>query len=154
MRNEADYLKALEAAIIINHQCKPIHRGTAVVIEKTADDEIVWDGKVEAFDLRGHKQAKTCYAWQHSDRNGNVKIFAVLENQFIDSPKKAVQSAIFVGIQPPISKLQKDLEEIRDDLVKCKNILQQITGKVVNRPPETDEEKPGKPTRYCGSDLL
>ena len=44
MPNKADYLGALEAAVLIQHRCKPTHKGTVFVEEKTADGEIVWQG--------------------------------------------------------------------------------------------------------------
>lgn len=90
----------MEGAILIQHSCKPTHRETVFVHEKTAGQETVWKGRVEIFDLQGHKEAKTCYAWHHTNDDGKVKIFAVLGNNLIDSPQRAVQAAIFMDIQP------------------------------------------------------
>ena len=130
MSNKADYLMALEAAIVIKHNCRPDHKETVFVTERTIDNETVWEGPVETFRLTGHKDAKSCFAWQHADTRGSVKIFAVLENQFIDSPRKAVQSALFMDAMPPVNKLRKDLEFIRGQLEECRNVLRGIKMKV------------------------
>src|SRR5580698_6169018 len=92
MPRRSNYLESLEAAIQLRHKCKPTHRETVFVHEKTRAEETVWQGHVEVFDVTGHKKARTCYAWQNV-KFGGVKIFAVLGNNFIDSPKRAVQAA-------------------------------------------------------------
>lgn len=130
MSNKADYLMALEAAIVIKHKCRPNHIETVFVREKTTDNETVWEGPVETFNLTGHKEAKSCYAWRHADPRGPVKIFAVLENQFIDSPRKAVQSALFTDALPPVNKITRELKYIREQLEDCKNIIHRIRMKV------------------------
>jgi len=114
---------------MILHKCKPTHRETVPVEERTSEGEIVWRGDVEAFDLSGHEEAKTCYAWQHINSLGGAKIFAVLRNQFIDSPKRAVQAAIFVDAQPPLFKFTKEMEQLKQLLEECKNLLARITMK-------------------------
>jgi len=96
------HLEALQAAIQIKHQCQTKHRKSVFVTEKTGENETVWEGRVEVFDLKGHERAKTCYAWQ-APRPQGVKIFTVLENQFIDSPRRAIQAAIFMDEQSPSS---------------------------------------------------
>ena len=126
MSNDAYYLGTLEAAILIEHRCKATHKETVYVEEKTVEGDIVWEGDVETFDLTGHEEARACYAWQHVDRCGNAKIFAVLSNKFIDSPKRAVQAAIFIGAQPPIHQFSKDMELLRRHLEECKDLFHQI----------------------------
>lgn len=122
MSNDADHLGTLEAAILIQHQCKATHKETVFVKEKTVDGELIWQGRVDSFELIGHKEARTCYAWQHIDAWGNAKIFAVLANNFIDSPKRAVQAAIFVGSQPSIHRFSKELELLKQHLAECRRL--------------------------------
>lgn len=95
----ANNLDKLEAAILMQHKCRPVHRATVPVHVKTRDSETLWKGHVEIFDIMGHVEAKTCYAWQHIEGNGKEKIFAIMENQVICSAKRAVQAAIFVDEQ-------------------------------------------------------
>jgi hypothetical protein len=120
MTRRAGYLEALEAAILIRHKCRPIHRETVFVREETQAKETVWEGYVDAFDLAGHQGARTCYAWQHMDGKGGVKIFTVLENQIIDSARRAVQAAIFVGAQPLHRLPSTDWERFKQQLGECK----------------------------------
>ncbi len=130
MSNNGDYLGTLEAAIVIQHRCKPTHKETAFVEEKTAAGEIVWQGDVEAFDLAGHAEAKTCYAWQHIDGWGNAKFFAILANKFIDSPNKAVKAAIFSNAQPADCRFSKEMELLKQQLEEFKKNFRQIGRKV------------------------
>jgi hypothetical protein len=130
MSRKAEYLEALEAAILIKHKCKPTHRETVFVREETKEKETVWEGYVDAFDLTGHKAAKRCYAWQHTDDKGGIKIFAVLENQFIDSAKRAVQAAIFMDVQPLLRRSSEEGELFKKQLEEFKKTLHGIGTKI------------------------
>ncbi|HTV62330.1 MAG TPA: hypothetical protein VMH30_07155 [Verrucomicrobiae bacterium] len=100
MSSKSNHLLALQAAIQLKHQCRPVHRESVFVHETAGAQETVWKGNVEVFDLTGHKVAKICYAWQHIQDDGDVKIFTILGNHFIDSPNRAVQAAILMDKQP------------------------------------------------------
>ncbi len=100
MSSKSNHLLALQAAIQLKHQCRPVHRESVFVHETAGAKETIWMGTVEVFDLSGHKEAKICYAWQHVQDDGEVRIFTVLGNQFIDSANRAVQAAIFMDKQP------------------------------------------------------
>jgi len=106
MASKAGHIEALMAAIILKHRCRAVHRETVVIHEKTEADETVWEGLVSVFDLSGHRKAKVCYAWPHFKPNGKVKLITVLGSRTIDSPRKAVQAAIFfdAGNGPHIQK--------------------------------------------------
>jgi hypothetical protein len=152
MFRKAEYLEALEAAILIKHKCKPTHRETVFIREETEEKETVWEGYVDVFDLAGHKEAKKCYAWQHTDGKGGLKIFAVLESQFIDSAKRAVQAALFMDAQPPLSQHSKDWELFKQQLEEFKKALRgteaKIEGSEASTPPlrgirEKNRPRPG-----------
>lgn len=99
MLQKSEYLDSFETAIILRHVCRPRYRQSAFVRKRTEDGELVWSGFVEVFDLDGHDEARTCYAWRHVENDGEVKIFTILGNQLIDSAKKAIQAGIFVDKQ-------------------------------------------------------
>jgi hypothetical protein len=126
MIRKADYLGTLESAIGMRHHCSPTHKQTIFVRANTEDQETVWEGLVEEFDLSGHETAKTCYAWRHMEPNGRSKIIAVLRNTFIDSAEKAVQAAIFTDAQPPVRKFSDDLERLARQLKECKEMIRNM----------------------------
>lgn len=126
MPKNADYLGTLEAAILIQHQCKAAHKKTVYIEEKTVDGQIIWEGYVECFDLIGHREARTCFAWQHVDSSGHAKILAVLGNRFVDSPQRAVQAAVFTGAQPVTHRFSKELELLKQQLQECKELFQKM----------------------------
>lgn len=94
------YLGELEEVIRLRCRCTATHRKTVFVREKTEDDETVWCGDVEVFDLVDCKEARRCYAWK--DRQDALRIVTVLHSRIVDSPHRAVQAAIFTGVQPPM----------------------------------------------------
>lgn len=94
-KNEKD-LRELITAIALKHNCKAVYKETVLVHLSTADEETVWFGHVQVFDLIGHKRAKVCYAWRHHGPDGGMKPITVLGSRLVNSAQKAVQAAIFV----------------------------------------------------------
>lgn len=127
-----DYLDKLRAAILIEHRSTSTHQGTRFVQETTSTGDTVWEGDVEVFSLSSHGESKTCYAWQYTDDNGKLKIFAVQESQVIDSPSRAVQAALFMDAQPPLATLSKNFEIVNQLLTECKNRIRKIAKTVEN----------------------
>ncbi|HEX3627989.1 MAG TPA: hypothetical protein VH280_21470 [Verrucomicrobiae bacterium] len=126
MTKNGDYLSALESAIRIRHKCNPTHRETVFVRAKTHDEQTVWEGLVEEFNVTGHNTAKICYAWGYAAANGKSKIIAVLGNSIIDSGEKAVQAAIFTDAQPPVLRFSDDLKLLSKQLQECKDLLRKM----------------------------
>jgi hypothetical protein len=126
MDGKTNYLGALKAAIVMAHDCWPTHRGTIFVTEETEEHGIVWEGPVELFALAGHEKATNCYAWQSMDAGGKVKILIVLENEIVDSASRAVQAAIFTGLQPPRNGYAKGLELLKKRLQQTDKTLQEV----------------------------
>lgn len=109
-----EHLGELQAAIKLEHKCKPTHQETVFVHEKTDMNETVWRGCVEVFDIVGDKRAKTCYAWRLVHGN-EVKIITVLGSSVITSAKRAVQAAIFIGTQPLVTGFDRNLALIQEE---------------------------------------
>jgi hypothetical protein len=122
MARQGEYVGELQAAIQLKYQCTPTHRQTVFVHEKTKKNETVWSGYVEVFDLTGHPEAQTCYAWRHIEAHG-VRIFTLLGNQIINSAQRAIQAAIFVDAQPLACKYEKDLELLYQRIWETKKNL-------------------------------
>lgn len=83
------------AAIWSKHHCQAVHRET-VFVREMIKDQAVWEGDVEVFDLGRHEK-KVCYAWQHTEGNGNETLITVLGSLSIDSPCKAIRAAALVS---------------------------------------------------------
>lgn len=121
-----NYLKMLEAAILIMNKCRPTHRGTVSVRELAEQQQTVWEGYVEVFDLDGHKKSRRCYAWQHIDARGNARIFVVLDNKLIPSAEAAVQAAIFAVTPPPPPKVPDNLDFLKSQKEQCENLIRRM----------------------------
>ena len=65
----------------------------SVPVKEIFQGEIVWDGAVEIFDLKGHV-AKQLYAWADRLENGKIRFVTVLQLDPIDSSQAAVRAAI------------------------------------------------------------
>lgn len=90
------YIQALRDAIQTTHGCPSRYAQSAAVKEET-NGKIVWEGKVEVFDLARHPKAQHCYAWGYKDADGRWQYVTVLKVPPVDSPLKAVQTVIAGG---------------------------------------------------------
>jgi len=90
-----EYIDELRDAIQSLHGCEAEHVAT-LPVKEVFQGQTVWQGDVEAFDLRGHPTAKRCYAWAHATGTGDKdkRYVAVLELPPVDSAQTAVRAAI------------------------------------------------------------
>lgn len=85
----------LRAAIKKVHECDARWVESVPVTVTEADDgEVVWDGTVHVFALRGHPKATRCFAWPHVARDGERWCYAVLELGDVTNAATAVLSTI------------------------------------------------------------
>ena len=103
-----EYTQQLKEAILRLHGCESDYAGREDVIE-TFQDELVWSGYVEIFNLRGHPKAKRCYAWSHftGDEGEAKRYVAVLELPPVTSPQTAVRAAIMAEIKSAREEIKK-----------------------------------------------
>jgi hypothetical protein len=96
------YYRELRNAIKRLHGCEAVGMGTTPVRE-VFRGEVVWDGKVEVFDLIGHPKAKRCYAWGYPNDKEPEKldVVTVLEISPVVSPESAVRAAIAAQSKSP-----------------------------------------------------
>ena len=87
------YIQALRDAIQHTHGCASRYVQT-VPVKEELNGKIVWDGKVEVFDLARHPEARQCYAWGYKDDDGRWQYVAVLRMPPVDSPLAAVRAYI------------------------------------------------------------
>jgi hypothetical protein len=82
----------IKQAVEITAECKADHFETVAVVE-IFRQQIVWEGAVEVFNLKGHAKAKRAYGWAYKDGEEN-RFVAVLEIPPVDSANTAVRLAI------------------------------------------------------------
>lgn len=95
-----DYIAELQAALLSLHGVSSTYVESVPVVEEF-QGEIVWQGEVEVFEIRGHPKAKYAYCWGYSsgDDNDSRKYVTVLELPPVDSPQTAVKAAIMSEIK-------------------------------------------------------
>ena len=69
---------------------------SSVPVTELFQGQVVWDGVVEVFDLRGHPKANRIYAWAHEtdDPKHPKRYVTVLHIPPVVSPQTAVKAAI------------------------------------------------------------
>ena len=76
------------------HGVKATHRAS-IPVKETWNGKTIWDGVVEVFDLHGHPQTDTAYAWLHDTGDpANPLPVTVLHIDPALSPAKAVRAFI------------------------------------------------------------
>lgn len=121
MTMKTEYFAELEDTVQVRCRCNATHCQTVFVHEKTADNETVWFGDVEVFELTNCRDASRCYAW-HCVENG-IQIVTVLHSRLVDSAHRAVQAALYSGIQSPIFALAKDPTILRQRIESAQKAL-------------------------------
>ncbi|MGA2569701.1 MAG: hypothetical protein ABSF23_04215 [Terracidiphilus sp.] len=87
-------IEELQGAIQKLHGVKATHR-ESVPVKETWKGKTIWDGVVEVFDLHGHPQTDTAYAWFHDTGDAtNPLAVTVLHIDPALSPAKAVRAFI------------------------------------------------------------
>ncbi len=82
------------------HGAQATHVESVPVVEMF-QGQVVWDGVVEVFDLRGHAKTDRAYAWSHDtdDPDTPKRHVTVLHLHPATSPVMAVRAAIMQELQ-------------------------------------------------------
>ncbi len=81
-------VESFQHAIRRTHGAKSQFLTLELVVE-IFEGEIIWEGEVLVFALKGHPTAHLCYAWEVDGQ-----VTAVLHTELVDSPVKAVRTSI------------------------------------------------------------
>ena len=89
------YIEELKDVIRNLHGVESTHR-ESVLVKEVFNGKTVWEGIVEVFELHGHSQANTAYAWTHATDDPDVpkRSVTVLHVPPAVSPITAVRVAI------------------------------------------------------------
>jgi hypothetical protein len=85
-------IEELKAIILKLHGAEATHR-ESVPVKEVWQGQTVWDGVVEVFDLEGHPDANTAYAWSHETDEGTKRHVAVLHIPPVVDAITAVRAA-------------------------------------------------------------
>jgi hypothetical protein len=75
------------------HGCDSVYV-QSVTIHERFQEQTVWKGEVEVFDLRNHADSNRCFAWSYNSDGGGEQIVTVLEKPPIVTAELAVRAAI------------------------------------------------------------
>ena len=92
----SEYIEELGKAIAAMHECRCEHFGAEHVREEH-NGELVWEGDVEIFQLKGHSEASVAYGWGWGADDGEIDYIGILHVPPIESAKEAVKAAIASG---------------------------------------------------------
>jgi hypothetical protein len=89
------YIEELKDVIRKLHGVESTHR-ISVPVKEVFQGKTIWEGIVEVFDIHGHPEANTAYAWSHETDNPDVprRSVTVLHIPPAVSPESAVRVAI------------------------------------------------------------
>jgi hypothetical protein len=92
------YIEELLDVIRKLHGVQSMHVDS-VPVTAILEDDTVWEGTVEVFELHSHPKAPIAYAWAHEtdDPKKPRKHFVVLHLDPVDSPETAVRVAMIPG---------------------------------------------------------
>lgn len=94
-------LPALVEAIKHLHDCKATWL-ESIPVHETFNDQVVWDGEVQVFDLSDHPKSKRCYAWSCPTTGTKRRFFAVLSLPPIMTALDAVRASIISDAKTPL----------------------------------------------------
>jgi len=87
-------IEKLQQVIQELHNVQATHR-ESVPVKETWKGKTIWDGVVEVFELHGHPETNTAYAWLHDTGDpANPLPVTVLHIDPALSPAKAVRAFI------------------------------------------------------------
>ncbi|HKO42183.1 MAG TPA: hypothetical protein VJU84_02755 [Pyrinomonadaceae bacterium] len=91
----ADYIAELADVIRKLHGSEASYVET-VPVKETFQDQVVWEGEVEVFDLIDNPQASRVYAWSHETNRADEpkRTVTVLHIAPVTSPELAVRASI------------------------------------------------------------
>lgn len=89
------YIEELQNAIRHLYHAEAVYVET-VPVKEVFQDQVVWDGEVEVFDLSDSTEASRVYAWAHDTDIADEprRTVTVLHIPPVTSPETAVRAAI------------------------------------------------------------
>ena len=88
-----EYRENLLTAIEHRGNCGAIYRQTQPV-RLSMGGQVVWQGKVEVFELKDHPQAKQAFGWGFQNSQNKTEYITVIGIPPLDTPLSAVKAFV------------------------------------------------------------
>ncbi len=88
-----EYREALLAAIENRAKCHAVYLQTQPV-RLAIDGKVVWNGKVEVYQLKDHPQAKLAFGWGYQNDQKKIEYVTVIGVPPLDNPLSAVKAFV------------------------------------------------------------
>lgn len=83
------YIQCLRDVIQQTHHCVSRY-AQAVSVKEELNGQVLWEGKVEVFDLAAHPTARQCYGWSYKDDKCRLQYVTFLRL----APTETAQAAV------------------------------------------------------------
>ena len=91
MQQRLNDIPALKKVIKDQHGLDATHL-FFIRITENVGGEVVWDGSVEVFLVRGNPAVDRCFAWQYKDSSNETRYVTYLGKTPLDTPINAVRA--------------------------------------------------------------
>jgi len=91
--NYREYRETVQNAIENRAKCPAVYQGTQP-IKFSMDGKVLWNGKVEVFQLKDHPQAKQAFGWGFENDKKKWEYITVLGVPPLDTPLAAVKGYV------------------------------------------------------------
>ena len=88
-----EYREALLTAIENRAKCQAVYQNTQP-IKFSIDGKVLWKGKVEVFQLKGHPQAQQAFGWGFENAQKKMEYITVIGIAPLDTPMAAVKGYV------------------------------------------------------------
>lgn len=88
-----EYKRNLLNAIEDRAKCEAVYLQTQPV-KYSLDGKMLWKGKVEVYNLKGHPQAKQAFGWGYTAAGGKIEYVTVMGVPPLDTPLAAVKGFV------------------------------------------------------------
>ena len=88
-----EYRESVQEAIENRAKCPAVYQGTQP-IKFSMDGKVLFDGKVEVFQLKDHPQAKLAFGWGFENKIKKMEYVTVMGIPPLDTPLAAVKGYV------------------------------------------------------------
>ena len=88
-----EYRESVQEAIENRAKCPAVYLNTQP-IRFSMDGKVLWDGKVEIFQLKGHPQAQQAFGWGYENKMKKMEYVTIIGIPPLDTAMAAVKGYV------------------------------------------------------------